>query len=77
MVQDAEQARRLAESKRSESLKMAMDTIHTAAWQGFNEVVLFGCPPSFDVVKTLLDKGFSVNEFVHPLEQRKLVKVSW
>ena len=75
-ITNAKQAQELSESASTKNYDNALLNIKSQAEMGFTECVLFQ-RVSFDGVKKLMDNGFSVSEFLHPFEQRKLQKVSW
>lgn len=76
-ISNALQAREKSENMQQANIEKAMNLINTSANDGYNEAILFGCFLSFDGVKRLMELGFSVSEFTHPFEQRKMQRVSW
>jgi hypothetical protein len=76
-VSNAIEAKEKSQNAQASNVEKALNYINTAANDGYQDAILFGCYLSFEGVRQLMELGFSVAEFIHPLEQRKLQRVSW
>jgi len=73
----ASEAQKLAVLSQEEHLNNAFINIKGASEQGYQEVLLFGIWLSLEGIKELMNYGYSVSIIDHPMEQRKMIKVSW
>lgn len=75
-IKNANDARILSENSAEKNFELAIGAIENQAKLGYTECILWN-RISFEGAKKLLELGFSISEFMHPIEQRKTQKVSW